>query len=73
MFSPVLIVFGCCLELHELGDVVKEGEHNYDTDVAPALTHAALKLHLQLFSISLENSSQITSLSLLYFLYFWPD
>lgn len=62
IFSPILIVFGRCLELHELGDVVKEGEDHYDTDVAPALTHAALKLHLQLFQISPENSSRITSL-----------
>ena len=46
IFSPILIVFGRCLELHELGDVVEEGEDHYDTDVAPALAHAALKYHL---------------------------
>ena len=41
-FLPILIVFCFCLELHELGDIVEEGEHYEDADVAPALAHTAL-------------------------------
>ena len=44
IFSPILIVFCICPELHELGDIVEEGEDHDDTDVAPALTHTTLVL-----------------------------
>ena len=41
-FSPILLVFCTCPKLHELGDVVEEGEDHNDADVSPALTHTAL-------------------------------
>ena len=41
--SPVLRDFGHCLELHELGDVVEEGEDHNNGDVAPALAYATLE------------------------------
>ena len=44
IFSPILIVFCICPELHELGDIVEEGEDHNDTDVAPPLTHTTLVL-----------------------------
>ena len=44
IFSPILIVFCICPELHELGDIVEEGEDHDDADVAPPLTHTTLVL-----------------------------
>ena len=43
-YLPILIVLCLCLKLHELGDIVEEGEDHNDTDVAPALTHTTLIL-----------------------------
>ena len=43
-YLPILIVLCLCLELHELGDIVEEGEDHNDTDVAPALAHTTLVL-----------------------------